>query len=148
MTHRILVPLDGSPGSEAVLTEVATLALAEHAVVRLLHVAPPAEARTVEGRVLAYADQVAAQAAHQVRVYLTSVAAMLAGLEVELAVRFGDPVREILDEAAAARVNLVAMATHRRDGIQRILRGSVAERVERACRVPVLLVGYGSRLAA
>jgi len=30
----------------------------------------------------------------------------------------------------------------------RILRGSVAERVERACRVPVLLVGYGARLAA
>lgn len=67
---------------------------------------------------------------------------------MELAVRFGDPVGEIVTEAKSAGVDLIAMATHRRTGVRRLLAGSVAEQVERGTTVPVLLVRYGERVAA
>jgi nucleotide-binding universal stress UspA family protein len=35
------------------------------------------------------------------------------------------------------------MATHRRRGLDRAFRGSVAETVERASAIPVILVPYG-----
>lgn len=65
-----------------------------------------------------------------------------------MAVRFGDPAEEIVREAESVGVNLVAMATHRRTGVRRLVRGSVAEKVERATTIPVLLVHYGERVAA
>lgn len=149
MRRTILVPLDGSPGSEVVLPRVAELARSEHGTVRLLHVAPPAQAKVApDGRILVYADQEAARIAENARAYLTRAAAALSGIDVELAVRFGDPVSEILDEAESAGVDLVAMATHQRTGLRRLLEGSVAERVERLARVPVLLVGRGAPVPA
>ena len=55
--HAILVPLDGSPGSESVLPTVGELALAQGARVRLLRVAPEAKAVEADDRIIAYADQ-------------------------------------------------------------------------------------------
>jgi nucleotide-binding universal stress UspA family protein len=148
MTRKILVPLDGSPGSEGAVGDVERLARAERAVVRLLAVMPPAEAQVVDGHVVAYADQVAAQATHAARTYLGRVAATLAGIEVELAVAFGDPAEEIGRDAEHAGVDLIAMATHRRSGLQRLLKGSVAEQVERTTTIPVLLVSHRARQIA
>jgi len=149
MGRKILVPLDGSAGSEAVLPTVAELARAEGARIRLLHVAPPrVDAVVAAGRVVVYADQESARIEHELLDYLKKAAASLRGVEVEPAVRFGDPVKEIVNEAESARVDLIAMATHRRTGVRRFLKGSVAERVERATSTPVLLVRYGARVAA
>ena len=147
-TRKILVPLDSSPGSEAVLPVGGELARAEGAEVRLLHVALQVEAVVVDDRVIAYADQEAARITQEVLAYLKKAAAQLSGLEVELAVRFGDPIAEIVNEAESAGVDLIALATHRRTGVSRFLKGSVAERVERATTIPVLLVRYGERVAA
>jgi nucleotide-binding universal stress UspA family protein len=147
MRPTILVPLDGTSGSEAVLPEVARLAEAEGAAVRLLRVAPPVAAILVDDRVVRYADQEAARVTQESRAYLARAAATLAGIDVELAVRFGDPVEQILAETERPGVSLVAMATHRRTGLDRLIEGSVAERVERATRVPVLLVRYGDAVA-
>jgi nucleotide-binding universal stress UspA family protein len=143
----ILVPLDGSAGSEAVLAAVERLARKERAMVRLLHVAAPAGTVTVDGRVVRYADQEIARIGHEARSYLTSVAAALTGVEVDLVVRFGDPVEEIVREATPEKVNLVAMASRHRTGLRRLLERSVAGRVKRETRVPVLLVRHGDRLA-
>ena len=149
MGRKILVALDGSPGSEAALAHVADLARTEHAAVRLLHVAPPAETMlAADGQVIAYADQVAVRVAHDRLAYLASLAGSLPGLPVEVAVRFGNPAEEILAEAERAGADLIAMATHRRHGLRRLVEGSVAERVERASRVPVLLVEHGGRPSA
>jgi nucleotide-binding universal stress UspA family protein len=144
----ILVPLDGAAGSEAVLPEVERLARAEGAGIRLLHVARPVEVVTADDRIVRYADQEVARIREEVGAYLTRAAAALSGLDVQVAVRFGDPVEEIVREAREAGADLVAMATHRRGGLQRLLEGSVAERVARTTRVPVLLVHYGPALAA
>jgi nucleotide-binding universal stress UspA family protein len=50
-----------------------------------------------------------------------------------------DPAGVILDVAAELRPSLVAMSTHGRGGIERITRGSVAERVLRRCPVAILM---------
>lgn len=146
--RKILVPLDRSAGSEAVLSTVQELARAEGSGVRLLHVASSVYPVIVGNRVIAYADQETARIEHEVLAYLKKAAAGLRGIEVEMAVRFGDPAEEIVREAESVGVNLVAMATHRRTGVRRLVRGSLAEKVERATTIPVLLVHYGERVAA
>jgi nucleotide-binding universal stress UspA family protein len=54
--------------------------------------------------------------------------------------RQGTPVEEILAAVESADASLVAMATHGRQGLARLLFGSVIERVVRACPAPVLAV--------
>jgi len=90
--QKVLVPLDGSAGSETVLPTVRELARAEGATVRLLHVSAPPDSVIVNGRVIAYADQEAARIEQEVLAYLRKVAAELSGLEIEAAVRYGEPV--------------------------------------------------------
>lgn len=58
----------------------------------------------------------------------------------ELIIRAGDPAAEIVHAAKELRVDLVVMATHGRTGLDHMLLGSVAERVVRECRKPVLTV--------
>ena len=65
-------------------------------------------------------------------------------MTVSSGVRFSEPVAQIIEEAEAVRATLIAMATHRRTGIPRIFKGSVAERVERGTTIPVMLVQYGT----
>ena len=147
MGRTILVPLDGTRGSEGVLASAAELARAEGGAIRLLHVAPPVQAVTVDDRVVAYADEEEGRVSHEMGAYFRTLATALPDVPVEMAVRFGDPVEEILKEAASG-AGLIAMATHRRSGFRRLVAGSVAERVERAAKVPVLLVAYGEPQAA
>jgi nucleotide-binding universal stress UspA family protein len=52
----------------------------------------------------------------------------------------GNPAEEILRYAADAGVDLIVMGTHGRTGLQRLLMGSVAEKVLRAALCSVLVV--------
>ncbi len=140
----ILVPLDGSTGSEAVLETIGEIARAEGASVRLLSVHPPVHEVVVEGRVVAYADQETERVETEARAYFQRVAASLRDVSVSFAVRFGESAEEIVAEGEASAATLIAMATHRRTGIARIVKGSVAERVERTTTIPVMLVQYGA----
>jgi len=140
----ILVPLDGTSGSEAVLEAIGEIARAEGASVRLLSVHTPVHEVEVEGRIVSYSDQETERVEAETRTYFQRLAAGLGPVTVSFAVRFGEPVAEIVKEAEAARATLIAMATHRRTGIARVFKGSVAERVERGTTVPVLLVQYGT----
>lgn len=144
--HAILVPLDGSSGSESVLPTVGELARASSARVRLLRVASAPEAVEAEGRIIAYGDQETSRVELETLAYLKRVAQSLPEAAVECIVRFGDAAEEIVKEAQAARVHLIAMASHRRRGLDRALRGSVAETVERASAIPVMMVSYGPEL--
>jgi acetoin utilization protein AcuB len=139
----ILVALDGAPGSESVLPTVGELAQARGARVRLLSVAPEPKAVEGDDRIIAYADQETSRVEMEVLAYLRRVALALPGIEVDCAVAFGDAAEEIARAAREAHADLIAMATHRRRGLDRALRGSVAETVERASSIPVVLVPYG-----
>src|SRR5438874_1488196 len=61
-------------------------------------------------------------------------------LRVEHLLKEGDPVTEILGVAREINADLIVMGTHGRTGLERLLMGSVAERVVRRAACPVLTV--------
>ncbi len=62
------------------------------------------------------------------------------GLSVEVATRAGvHPAEGILEYSRSHEVDLIAMATHGRGGVSRLVLGSVADKVLRSGNVPVLL---------
>lgn len=149
MAKRILVPLDQSAEAEAVVDLVADMARSSGATVRLLHVAPsPRNLVDEERRVLAYADQEATRLGVEALDYLRAVEVQLGGVPVECAVRFGDPLREILLEADAFGADLIAVTARARPPIGRIFRRDVARRVFRQAQVPVLIFRAALEVAA
>jgi len=136
---RILVPLKGTAGDEAVLSVVAPAASRVGATVRLLHVAPlPHNLVSSAGRVVMYSDQEMGRLEAQWMSYLWGVAATLGDVAVECVVRFGDPSREIVAEAEAWGAELVAMTT-RRPGFGWSWLARLVKAVSKKARVPVLL---------
>jgi nucleotide-binding universal stress UspA family protein len=61
-------------------------------------------------------------------------------VDVSWEVRNGRPDEEIVDAARASGADLIAMSTHGRSGLGRLLFGSVAEQVLRRAEVPVFLM--------
>ena len=149
MAKRILVPLDETVQAESMVEAVAALSRGTGAFVRLLHVAPTPEAVFDEdGRVLAYSDQETARLEAAALDYLRTVEIAFDGVPVECAVRFGDPVTQILEEAEAWNADLIAMTTRGRARIGRALLGSVAEQVFRKASTAVTLYRAGRERAA
>jgi nucleotide-binding universal stress UspA family protein len=136
MFQKILVPLDGSPLAEAILPQGSELAKtlgAELLVLRVAfaHVFPGVDPTEEEVRVVRDAEA-----------YVAARRSELATKDVHLrtAVRYGKAAAEILNHIADNNVDLVAMSTHGRSGLSRLVMGSVAEEVLRHANVPVLLV--------
>jgi nucleotide-binding universal stress UspA family protein len=61
-------------------------------------------------------------------------------IQVDYWLREGDPATEVLSEAAAKECDLIALGTHGWTGVDRLLMGSVAEKVLRGAHCPVLAV--------
>ena len=74
--------------------------------------------------------------------YLASIAAALRarGVRVTIHVRAGDAVGQILAGAQEVEADLIAMTTHGRGGLGRLMFGSIAEAVLRQAEVPVFLL--------
>lgn len=124
MFDHVLIPLDGSELSQRVLAPLRhALGGDEVADVTLLRVLGPKD------------DEAAAHAELDKLVALLSASGVSARKRLEK----GDASEAILRTADELGVNLVAMATHGRSGLSRLLRGSVAERVLRRCPRPLLL---------
>lgn len=62
------------------------------------------------------------------------------GCRVHVALRHGDPAVSILQAAEDLGVSMIAMGTHGRRGLRRLLEGSVAETVLRQATCPVLII--------
>jgi nucleotide-binding universal stress UspA family protein len=142
--HRVLVPLDGSALAEAVLPYVRRLASPRGTRVILLQVITPAP--VVAAMETPAAAQIIAEAEERDRVeaqtYLDRMRGRLAadGLDVTPILMTGDPATIIHQLAREHEVELIAMTTHGRTGIGRLVFGSVAEQVIRSAPVPVFLV--------
>lgn len=144
MLKRILVPLDGTPTSDAVADLAAAIARGSGAEVRLMHVAPvPANVQNSHGRVIAYANQEMARVEAETHDYLRTIGVKFEGLPVAWAVRFGDPVREILTETEAFDADLIVLGTRCRSRVTQFVLGSVAEEVCRRAQVPVTVLRVG-----
>jgi nucleotide-binding universal stress UspA family protein len=129
MFSKILVPTDGSDLSLAILWTLRPLILGAKPEITLF--------RAVE----ADGDDPEA-AAGAAREELDAIQKRLEawGLPASVRVEPGDdPADQILACAKELAVDLVAMSSHGRSGITRMLRGSVAERVLRECSAPLLL---------
>ncbi|HEV8675711.1 MAG TPA: universal stress protein [Methylomirabilota bacterium] len=135
----ILVPLDGSELSEGVLPVVERLAGPRGFAVHLLHVVEPASP-SVAAELAAQRDAVLAERRATAEDYLLKIGGPLEanGLRVRHAVRVGPVVEVIRAYVEEASTRLVAMTTHGRTGLERLL-GSAAEQVLREVAVPVLL---------
>src|SRR5689334_3759924 len=141
MAKRILVPLDETTEHEGILPLVADLARPAGATVRLLHVAaPPEDIVTDDGHVVAYLDQEAARLRAQGLDHLRAIEHLLVDADVELEVRFGKPLQEILAEAEEFGADLIAVTTSSRKTLKDRLLGSVAADLMKQAKVPVLLL--------
>lgn len=146
MYARILVAVDGSPGSARALTHAIDLGRACRAQLRLVHVVDLgwiglgqelavdttglAAARRDEGaRILALAQEPVRNAGVPAECRL-----------VELGVPGRRVAAQIVEEARTWPADLIVVGTHGRGGAERLLIGSVAEGVARRSDVPVLLV--------
>jgi nucleotide-binding universal stress UspA family protein len=140
MPKRILVPLDLTPDGEAVLPLVVDAARGGGGTVRLLHVAPYAESVVdADGNVLAYADQEAARLEAEARDYLSTIEAQFDGVPVECAVRFGEPVPEILLESEVFGADLIVLTTRCPHRLARLALGDTADQVCRRTDTAVVV---------
>lgn len=144
---RVIVPLDGSLFAEAALEP------ALHIISQLAS-SPQDElclVRIVEDR-CAYSTEVQNQAWQEAEHYLQALYERLGKMSrsrrtfsIAFQVRAGDDVaRALLEEAKeTGSSHVMVMATHGREGVQRLLLGSVAERVLGAATDPLLIVCPG-----
>ena len=70
--------------------------------------------------------------------------ALAVGVEVDARLEEGAVAERILETARAISADLVVMGTHGRSGVERLVLGSVAERIVRRAECPVLTVPPGA----
>lgn len=143
--RRILCPVDFSRFSRHALDQSVALAREFGAEITALHafaVAPvkvvvpadggmevgpnrftAAQRRTLTGAVRDFTNEVEA-----------------GGVGIQVSVAYGDPVGTIVEHAVTWPADLIVMGTHGRTGLNRLLLGSVAEKVLRKAPCPVLTV--------
>jgi nucleotide-binding universal stress UspA family protein len=142
--RRILVPVDGSPTSMSILGPATKFAQLYGSEVLVLHVETPyiPPSPILPGMEVALPqnlppptpsdqDEVTAKAAERFT---------QAGMAAVRLTTAGEPASEILDLSVNRGMDLIALGTHGRSGLERWALGSVAERVLRSTEVPLLLV--------
>ena len=147
MFNKILIPLDGSLRSEQALRLVRRLFPAEDIVLILLeatgdsNIAYPIYGAGIDG----YAQMIPEYKKQQVDEYVDSITAEtrtwapeVVGYSVT-----GKPEDAIIEVASKESVDLIVMVTHGYSGIERLLLGSVTEKVIRDAPCPVFAVRDG-----
>jgi nitrous-oxide reductase len=142
----ILVPLDGSPLAETAFSPAAALARLWDSEMSLVQVVYPVA--TGNDPVLPLPAGYDAEYAGELRTgaqdYVSRMALELRGQGIRASgvALIGDvPVAESLAQLARPdRVGLLALATHGRGGLRRLVLGSIAAKLMRAAQVPVLVV--------
>jgi nucleotide-binding universal stress UspA family protein len=144
---RVLVALDGSSSADALLRFLLEIAGPLDMTLQLLHVLEPVSPAAAEGVVVTDDLETRRRAAEE---YLAPLAAALRsqGITVMWSVRRGPAAEEILAAAAEGDADLIAMATHGRTGLGRLLFGSVTESVLRRSPVPVFMIRQPSEVTA
>ncbi|HEY9443911.1 MAG TPA: universal stress protein [Gemmatimonadales bacterium] len=142
---RVLVPLDGSPLAESVIDQVAGLCRSDSAELRLVRIVAPAEVFPIGAPMPLPSPNPNLMEARiaMARSYLERRASRLrdAGWRVECEVVVAwSAAAEVLRLAEEHRCDLIAIATRGHDGVQRMLLGSVADKVIRGATMPVLAV--------
>jgi len=151
MYKRILVPLDGSERAEQILPHAEGLASSGESTLILLYViepvgpsfspgmsmmvAPPPQELEIYWKNLQAAEKDA-------RDYLQKKSAALSkkNIKTETVILRGEPVNAIVNTAQEKDVDLIAMTSHGRTGLERVFYGSVTSGVLHKVDRPLLLI--------
>jgi nucleotide-binding universal stress UspA family protein len=142
--QRMLLPLDGSALAEQILAPAVALGKAMGAEYTLLHLIEPYS--FVSGEPVPYtsrlSDLTIAHMQAEAQDYLDGIALLMRaeGLQVQTRVMVASDARIAIRQVAREHeIDVIAMTTHARGGLNRLLLGSVAVQVLRDNYLPVLL---------
>src|SRR5262249_20768793 len=150
--HHFLLPLDGSPLSEQIIEPAAQLAKLMPAdctllrvVVQAVYLFSPAEGGTLGERtesLIELMNEATQKERLKAGEYLERIAGQMRtrGLTVQTRVVVeSQPAAAILQAATPPAVDGIALASHGRHGLPRLVLGSVADKVIRGTPLPVLV---------
>ena len=137
MITRILVPTDFSPQADAALGYARGIAREFGSELHLLHVLDNMFLRAMAGD----PRDLETAALRQLDERLTAEDRRLGAIAT--LEKSDEPAKEIVQYAGEAGIDLIVMGTHGRTGLPHVLLGSVAERVIRRARCPVLTIRDG-----
>lgn len=133
--EHIMVPVDEWGLADNIVQFAEKIAQTFRARVSLLHVAPDLTKLPGAQQQLALVEQARLSAEFKSR------------YSMDVCLRMGDPASEIAKFALLEQVDLIAMPTHGRQGMERLAKGSVTEEVLRHSPVPVLMSNESERAA-
>ena len=137
MYERILVPTDGSRGTQRAVRHALELAETYEATLHVLSVVNTSAFDALEsGSEMTDALEEAGGDA----IEAIEKKANNRGIETVTTLRRGTPHREILAYSDEHDIDMIVMGTHGRSGLDRVMLGSVTERVVRGATVPVVTV--------
>lgn len=143
MFKHLLVPIDGSPTSELAVGKAIGMAKAFDSAVTAIYVIDPypftgvgADFAYGQGQYLNAAKAAATEALADARKQMEQ-----AGVKVQTATVESHTVwRGILEAAQSGGVDLIVMGSHGRSGIEKLVLGSVAQKIVTNTSLPVLLI--------
>ena len=146
--HRLLVPVDFSDSSVRALRQAVNLLDESDGFLKIVHVVPADYGLLGIGREAGRDLDLALQreAANRLRALADNVVPR--NVDTVLEVRLGRPTEEILIAAKESKCDLIVLSTRGESGLDRLLLGSVADRVARLASCPVFLVRPGKPTVA
>jgi len=134
----VLVATDLSPVSEPALLWAKAIARRYGSELYVTHVISPAETALVPPEYWGSSQQMIEEAVLR---DMNRLDADLRGVHHKMMLEHGGVCQSISADIEKLKIELVVMATHGREGLNRLIRGSVAEEVFRRVLCPVLTVG-------
>lgn len=138
MYDEILLPTDGSDGMEDVIDHAVSLAAQHDATLHALYVVNTASLSDlpIDSSWEGINQALKREGEHAIG----QVESQATHVDVETAMVDGSPAKEIVKYAKENGTDVIIMGTSGRSGVDRLLLGSVAERVVRSSPVPVLTI--------
>jgi len=143
VVRKILVPLDGSDLAMSILPTVEEFAKLNDASIIYFHAVQPIAAYPGFEAQAASMGRITDELQDQARAILSraSEATRAKGIETSMVVNLDTPVDGTLRAAADLDVDLIALSSHGRGGLGRVILGSVADGiVRRSADVPCLVI--------
>jgi nucleotide-binding universal stress UspA family protein len=137
---RICCAVDFSEPSRMALEEAVTLAQSSGAELHLVHVHTRPSPSAVDLLSAGFESVEADDAAEELLASWADLAARTLDRPVRSSLEMGSAPTQIAEYARREGIDLLVLATHGRTGLQRVVMGSVAERVVRLAPCPVLVV--------
>lgn len=138
MRGPIVVCVDDSRGCEAIVGPAVALGELLEVPLVFVEVVPPEERVEVDG--VSRSDLATAQGRRRLR-QVSAQATAMGSDNVDIAVLYGADIARAIAEFATDRgASAIAVATHARGGVRRVLRGSITHHLIAAATCPVLTV--------